>query len=53
MITRENVMGLNRLEEYREGNQLKVKAAPGGMPDMLWGRHAAFANTYEGCILLG
>ncbi|MBQ7712009.1 MAG: putative DNA binding domain-containing protein [Bacteroidales bacterium] len=46
-------MELNKLEEYREGNQLEAKAAQGGMPDTLWDSYSAFANTDGGCILLG
>ena len=52
-MTKENILELNKLEEYREGNQLEVKAAQGGMPDTLWDSYAAFANTDGGCILLG
>lgn len=46
-------MDIERLEEYREGNQLEAKAAQGGMPDTLWDSYSAFANTDGGCILLG
>ena len=52
-MTKENILELNELEEYREGNRLEVKAAQGGMPDTLWDSYAAFANTDGGCILLG
>ena len=30
MMTKENILELNKLEEYREGNRLEVKAAQGG-----------------------
>lgn len=53
MMTKENILEPNKLEEYREGNQLEAKAAQGGMPDTLWDSYSAFANTDGGCILLG
>lgn len=53
MMKKENILELNKLEEYREGNQLEAKAAQGGMPDTLWDSYSAFANTDGGCILLG
>lgn len=53
MMTKENNLEPNKLEEYREGNQLEAKAAQGGMPDTLWDSYSAFANTDGGCILLG
>ena len=34
MMTNE-ILQLDRIEEYREGNQLEAKAAQGGMPDTL------------------
>ena len=52
MMTKE-ILQLDRIKEYREGNQLEVKAAQGGMPDTLWDSYSAFANTDGGCILLG
>ena len=52
-MTKENILEPNKLEEYREGNQLEAKAAQGGMPDTLWDSYSAFANTDGGCILLG
>ena len=36
MMTKEDILQLDRLEEYREGNQIEVKAAQGGLPDTLW-----------------
>ena len=48
-----NILQLDRIEEYREGNQLEAKAAQGGLPDTLWDSYSAFANTDGGCILLG
>ena len=48
-----DILQLERIEEYREGNQLEAKAAQGGMPDTLWDSYSAFANTDGGCILLG
>ena len=53
MITKEEILQLDRIEEYREGNQLEAKAAQGGLPDTLWDSYSAFANTDGGCILLG
>ena len=53
MMTKEDILQLDRLEEYREGNQIEVKAAQGGLPDTLWDSYSAFANTDGGCILLG
>ena len=47
------ILQLERLEEYHEGNQLEAKAAQGGMPNTLWDSYSAFANTDGGCILLG
>jgi hypothetical protein len=52
-MTTKEILQLDRIEEYREGNQLEVKAAQGGMPDSLWDSYSAFANTDGGCILLG
>ncbi len=52
-MTQENILQLDRIEEYREGNQLEAKAAQGGLPDTLWDSYSAFANTNGGCILLG
>ena len=52
-MTKEEILQLDRIEEYREGNQLEAKAAQGGMPDTLWDSYSAFANTDGGCILLG
>ena len=52
-MTKEEILQLDRIEEYREGNQLEAKAAQGGLPDTLWDSYSAFANTDGGCILLG
>ena len=52
-MTKEDILQLDRIEEYREGNQLEAKAAQGGLPDTLWDSYSAFANTDGGCILLG
>ena len=52
-MSKEDIFQLDRIEEYREGNQLEAKAAQGGMPDTLWDSYSAFANTDGGCILLG
>lgn len=52
-MTKEDILQLDRMEEYREGNQLEAKAAQGGLPDTLWDSYSAFANTDGGCILLG
>ena len=52
-MTTKEILQLDRIKEYREGNQLEVKAAQGGMPDTLWDSYSAFANTDGGCILLG
>ena len=52
-MIKEEILQLDRIEEYREGNQLEAKAAQGGMPDTLWDSYSAFANTDGGCILLG
>ena len=45
MMTKEDILQLDRLEEYREGNLIEVKAAQGGLPDTLWDSYSAFANT--------
>ena len=52
-MSKEDILQLDRIEEYREGNQLEAKAAQGGLPDTLWDSYSAFANTDGGCILLG
>ena len=52
-MAKEETLQIDRIEEYREGNQLEVKSAQGGMPDTLWDSYSAFANTDGGCILLG
>ena len=52
-MAKEDILQLDRIEEYREGNQLEAKAAQGGLPDTLWDSYSAFANTDGGCILLG
>lgn len=51
--SKEDILQLDRIEEYREGNQLEAKAAQGGLPNSLWDSYSAFANTDGGCILLG
>ena len=51
--TIQEILQLDRLSEYREGNQIEAKAAQGGLPDTLWDSYSAFANTDGGCILLG
>ena len=48
-----DILELERLDEYREGNQIEAKAAQGGVPDTLWDSYSAFANTDGGCVLLG
>ena len=53
METKKDILQLDMIEEYREGNLLEAKAAQGGMPDTLWDSYSAFANTDGGCILLG
>jgi predicted HTH transcriptional regulator len=52
-MAKDNILKLERIEEYRENNILEVKAAQGGLPDTLWDSYSAFANTDGGCILLG
>jgi hypothetical protein len=52
-MTKEEILQLDRIEEFREGNQLEAKAAQGGLPDTLLDSYSAFANTDGGCILLG
>ena len=47
-MTKEEILQLDRIEEYREGNQLEAKAAQGGLPDTLWDSYSAFANTDGG-----
>ena len=46
-MKKEDILQLDRIEEYREGNQLEAKAAQGGLPDTLWDSYSAFANTVE------
>jgi predicted HTH transcriptional regulator len=48
-----NTLEFNKLNTYREGNQIEAKAAQGGLPDTLWDSYSAFANSDGGCILLG
>ena len=52
-MTKDNILELDKIEEYRENNMLEAKAAQGGIPDTLWDSYSAFANTDGGCILLG
>jgi len=52
-MTKEDILQLERIEEYHEGNLLEAKSAQGGLPDTLWDSYSAFANTDGGCILLG
>ena len=48
-----NMIDLKRFEQYREGNQLEVKRAAGGLPQSIWETYSSFANTSGGVILLG
>ena len=48
-----SIIDLERIDEYREDNQIEAKAAQGGLPDTLWDSYSAFANTDGGCRLLG
>lgn len=34
-MTKEEILQLDRIEEYLEGNQLEAKAAQGGLPDTI------------------
>ena len=52
-MTKDIILKLDKIEEYRENNMLEAKAAQGGLPDTLWDSYSAFANTDGGCILLG
>ena len=47
-MAKDNILELDRIEEYRENNMLEAKAAQGGMPDTLWDSYSAFANTDGG-----
>ena len=53
-MTKEDILQLDRIEEYREGNQLEAKAAQGGLPDTLWDSYSAFAmHRYRDAIYYG
>ena len=58
-MTNENILQLDRIEEYREGNQLEAKAAQGGMSryavgqlfglcQYRWGLHPAGSEGTKG-----
>ena len=44
---------ITKMNEYREGNRLEVKAAQKGLPGSLWETYSSFANTNGGIVLLG
>lgn len=47
------MIDLQKLNHYRENNQLEVKKASGGLPNSVWETYSSFANSLGGMILFG